>query len=152
MDDARATGRGAVTRAGWLNAVRKTTGYALFVLSCLGWLVVPVFPFLPMSTAAKAAWVAGALIFAEVTWWLMVLLLGKEVIEYCQRGWRWLKQAWPRRRRGPWAPPLGTAASWPEAASPNGGDAPWPVAPSPPDPATAAPRAGQEAAANPRHP
>ena len=42
-------------RTGWLNAVRKTTGYALFVLSCLGWAVLPVIPFLPISGAAKAA-------------------------------------------------------------------------------------------------
>ncbi len=104
-------------RAAWLSAVRKTTGYVLFVLSCLGWAVLPFIPFFPISTAAKAAWVAGSLIFAEVTWWLMVLLLGKEVIDYCRRGWRRLREAWAQRRGQPCAAPEAGDVAWPAAAS-----------------------------------
>ena len=103
-------------RTGWLNAVRKTTGYALFVLSCLGWAVLPAIPFLPISGAAKAAWVAAALIFAEVAWWLMVVLLGKEVIDYCRRGWQRLRLEWQRwRGRAHMARDTGNAR-WPQAA------------------------------------
>lgn len=113
-------------RTNWLTAVRKTTGYALFVLSCLGWAVLPVIPFLPISTAAKAAWVAAALVFAEVAWWLMVVLLGKEVVEWCRRGWQRLWLEWTRRRgrtaferpAGHAPGPRGTAAAVPPASPP----------------------------------
>lgn len=107
-------------RTAWLTAVRKTTGYVLFVLSCLGWAVLPVIPFLPISGAAKAAWVAAALIFAEVAWWLMVVLLGKEVIEYCRRGWQRLRLEWQRwRRRAPVAHPADNAP-WPPSTANTG--------------------------------
>ena len=76
--------------------IRKLLGYTLLAISCIAWAVLPVIPFLDISTAAKASWGAGVFIFAEVTWWLAVPLLGKEFIEWCQAGWQWTKQRWQK--------------------------------------------------------
>ena len=83
--------------ANWFHGVRKTAGYALFVLSCLSWAALPAIPFAPLDGVEKAAWAAGLLIFGEVTWWLMVALLGKEIIDWWRQGWRWLRAEALRR-------------------------------------------------------
>lgn len=71
--------------------MRKITGYSLLLVSCLAWAALPVIPFLPLETAEKAAWAGASFLFAEVTWWLAMPLLGKEIIEYSKRLWAGIK-------------------------------------------------------------
>lgn len=67
--------------------VLKSLGYILLLLSCISFLLVFFVPFLTLSTSEKAS-LAGALyVFCEITWWLAVPLLGKEMLA-------WLKQLW----------------------------------------------------------
>ncbi len=57
-------------------------GLILMVLSFLPWVAIPfVVPFLPLSTAQKAASVPVLLVVAEIMFWLGVLLVGKEVAQ-----------------------------------------------------------------------
>lgn len=69
--------------------MRKTLGYCLITVSCVAWLILPVIPFLSLSTAAKVSWAGGIFIFAEVTWWSAMPLLGKEMLEWGRQIWRW---------------------------------------------------------------
>ncbi|MDQ6984324.1 MAG: hypothetical protein Q9M44_06380, partial [Ghiorsea sp.] len=69
-------------------AMRKIIGYGLLIVSCLALLFIPFFP---AETTVKAAWAGGIFIFAEVTWWVAMPLLGKEIIEYFRRLWRGIK-------------------------------------------------------------
>lgn len=67
--------------------MRKFLGYMLLTVSCVAWAVLPVIPFLSLTATLKASWAGGLFVFAEVTWWLAVPLLGKEIID-------WLKHCW----------------------------------------------------------
>ena len=71
--------------------MRKALGYFLLLVSCLAWAALPVIPFLSISTVAKASWAGGLFVFAEVTWWLSIPLLGKEIIEWSRQAWQWCK-------------------------------------------------------------
>ena len=62
--------------------MRKLLGYSLLVISCFAWAIIPVIPFLSLSVAQKASWATAVFVFAEVTWWLAMPLLGKEIIDY----------------------------------------------------------------------
>lgn len=75
---------------------RKLAGYSLLIISCIAWAVLPVIPFLPFDGGQLATWGAGVFIFAEITWWLAMPLLGKELIEACQLWWGKCK-AWFKR-------------------------------------------------------
>lgn len=70
----------------------KILGYTLLFISCVAWAVLPLLPFLPGSGEELTALAAGVFIFAEVTWWLAIPLLGKEIIDL-------IKSAWPRFRQ-----------------------------------------------------
>ena len=70
---------------------RKFASYCLLIVSLLAWGALPVLPFLPLDTARKAAWAGGLFVFAEITWWLAVVLLGKEIVEWFRQQWRKLK-------------------------------------------------------------
>lgn len=72
--------------------IRKALGYVLLIVSLLAWAALPVIPFLSWDATIKAAWAGGIFIFAEVTWWLAVLLLGKEIVEWFRQGWRKCKR------------------------------------------------------------
>lgn len=54
-------------------------GIALIVVSLLSWLIPLIAPFTPYSTKVKAGIITGAIVFAEVVFWIGVLLVGKEV-------------------------------------------------------------------------
>lgn len=73
--------------------MRKLIGYILLGLSCLAFTVLPIIPFLDWQTSRKATWGGAVFIFAEVTWWIAMPLLGKEVLEFCQRYWA-LAKSW----------------------------------------------------------
>ena len=70
---------------------RTLTGHAVLALSLVAWAALPVLPFLPMEAARKAAWAGGVFIFAEITWWLAVALLGKEIVVWFSQQWLKLK-------------------------------------------------------------
>lgn len=67
---------------------RKTFGISLLIISLIAWAALPVIPFLPLSSASKAAWGAGVFIFAEIIWWLGVPLLGPEFIVFFKKLWK----------------------------------------------------------------
>lgn len=67
--------------------MRRPLGYALLIFSCLVFAAMPVIPFLELSTPDKARWAGVAFIVAELSWWLAIALLGKEVIDFCRRYW-----------------------------------------------------------------
>lgn len=69
--------------------MRKALGYCLITVSCVAWLLLPVIPFLSISAAAKVSWAGGLFLFAEVTWWLAVPLLGKEMFAWGKQLWQW---------------------------------------------------------------
>ncbi len=76
--------------------MRKIVGYGLLIISCLAWTTLPLIPFFPAETTVKAAWAGGIFIFAEVTWWVAMPLLGKEIIEYLRRLWQGIKTKFQR--------------------------------------------------------
>lgn len=74
-----------------MRAWRRLLGYFLLFVSTLAWIALPVIPFLSMSTTEKASAAGFLFIFAEITWWLGVPLLGKELIEGARKLWSKLK-------------------------------------------------------------
>lgn len=72
--------------------LRQWCGWSLIVISSIAWTVLPLVPFLPMDAAQKVAVAGSVFIFAEVTWWLGVPLLGKEFIALSTQLWHWCKR------------------------------------------------------------
>lgn len=54
-------------------------GISLVVFSFVLWFTPLIVPFLPVTASTKAVLVTGALILAEVTFWIGVAIVGKEV-------------------------------------------------------------------------
>lgn len=54
-------------------------GMVLLIMALLTWIIPVVAPFTPFSTNAKAMIIAGAIIVAEVIFWIGAILVGKEV-------------------------------------------------------------------------
>ncbi|MEE3240687.1 MAG: transporter suffix domain-containing protein [Pseudomonadota bacterium] len=77
--------------------MRKLLGYSLLVISCLAWTIIPMIPFLSLSVAQKASWATVVFVFAEVTWWLAMPLLGKEIIDYSKAAWQRCKVFFSRK-------------------------------------------------------
>ena len=71
--------------------LRQWCGWTLIVISSIAWAILPLVPFLPMEASEKVAAGGALFIFAEVTWWLGVPLLGKEFIALSAQLWRWCK-------------------------------------------------------------
>lgn len=68
-------------------------GIAFIILSFLSWLIPLIAPFTPLPIKVKAGVITGALIFAEVIFWIGALLVGKEVAAKFKsylnpKGWR----------------------------------------------------------------
>lgn len=68
-------------------SVREFAGFSLLGVSCIAWGILPVIPFLPASTTEKTAWAGIVFIFAEVTWWSAVPLLGPEFVQFTRSTW-----------------------------------------------------------------
>jgi hypothetical protein len=64
---------------------RGALSYSLLTISCIAWAALPIIPFLPFDGEQLVAWGAGVFIFAEITWWLAIPLLGKEILDLWQR-------------------------------------------------------------------
>jgi hypothetical protein len=77
---------------------RKLLGYSLLFISCVAWTALPVIPFLPFDAERLALWATAAFIFAEITWWLAVPLLGKELLEWCRYSWSKCKELFSNRK------------------------------------------------------
>ncbi|MEE8059278.1 MAG: transporter suffix domain-containing protein [Pseudomonadales bacterium] len=75
--------------------MRKFIGYSLMIISCLAFSMLPIIPFLDWDTARKVAWGTGVVVFAEITWWLAIPFLGKEIVEFSRRWWKKIK-GWHR--------------------------------------------------------
>lgn len=58
--------------------MRKALGYGMLVVACLSWVAIPVLSFLGISLAAAAAFTTGLIITGEVTFFVGIVLLGKE--------------------------------------------------------------------------
>jgi phosphate/sulfate permease len=54
-------------------------GIGLIITSFLLWLIPVIAPFTPFPTSVKAMTITGALVIAEVIFWVGALLVGKEV-------------------------------------------------------------------------
>ena len=77
--------------------MRKLIGYSLLAISCFAWAVIPVIPFLNLTVAQKASWATAVFVFAEVTWWLAMPLLGQEIIDYSKKVWQRCKAFFSRK-------------------------------------------------------
>lgn len=64
----------------------KTTGYILFIICCLAWLLILVIPWLGYSKAQVAGIITALIIIGEVTFYVSLLLLGKSFWEKI-KGW-----------------------------------------------------------------
>lgn len=64
---------------------RQWLGFSLLVLSCVAWGVMPFLAFFSLEGERLAVYIAGLFIFAEITWWLAMPLLGPEVLSFCRR-------------------------------------------------------------------
>lgn len=58
--------------------LRKVAAYALIVISFVAWLVIPALPWLELSAGQAAAAASALIVGGEVTFYLGVLLLGRE--------------------------------------------------------------------------
>lgn len=66
-------------------SLREICGYGLLIVSCIAWVALPAIPFLDISGPQKAAWGGSLFLFAEVTWWAAMPLLGPEVIKWWRK-------------------------------------------------------------------
>jgi len=81
--------------------LRQALGLGLLVVSTVAWLFVFVVPFMTLDTARKAAIVAGLIVFGEVTGWLGLALLGKEMVDALRNSWRMLMRRLLRKTSEP---------------------------------------------------
>ena len=64
---------------------RKLIGFVLLIISCIAWAVLPVLPFLPYEAEELAAFGGAVFVFAEVTWWLAIPFLGREMFDFAKQ-------------------------------------------------------------------
>lgn len=57
--------------------MKKLTGYIIFVLSCVLWLLIPVIPWFDFTKAQIAGITTALIIAGEVTFYLSIIILGK---------------------------------------------------------------------------
>ena len=55
-------------------------GWLFIIISCIGWLLIAIIPFLPLSVGEKAASVTASIVLAEIFFWIGALFVGKEVV------------------------------------------------------------------------
>lgn len=65
--------------------VNSKLGLGLVIGSCLLWVAVLAVPFLPATVAQKAAITASLIVISEVTFWLGIMLAGKELAQRYRR-------------------------------------------------------------------
>ena len=77
-----------------LNRLRRILGFLLLLISTIAWFALPVIPFMDASVEDRAIYVSVTFIFAEITWWLCIPLLGKEIWALMRRGIDIIKSYW----------------------------------------------------------
>jgi hypothetical protein len=65
--------------------VYSKLGLCLIVISCLLWAAVLAVPILPFSIAKKSLVATSLIIISEITFWLGILLAGKELAHRYRR-------------------------------------------------------------------
>jgi hypothetical protein len=55
----------------------KTTGYLIFILSCILWGMILIVPFLGVTRGQMAGITTGLIIAGEITFYLSIFILGK---------------------------------------------------------------------------
>ena len=75
-----------------MGRIRRIIGYTLLVLCCLLWLAILVIPFLGLKGGWIVGLTTGLIIAGEVTFYLGILLLGKEV-------WQKIKSWFKRKKK-----------------------------------------------------
>jgi len=65
--------------------LRLRVGWMLLVVSFVPWLLVLGLPFVGLSFAESGAWAGGAVIGAEILFYVGVLLVGKEAYQAIKR-------------------------------------------------------------------
>ena len=63
-------------------SLRQIVGYGLLGVSCIAWVILPAVPFLPLDGKTRLALGGGVFLFAEITWWVAMPLLGPEVVAF----------------------------------------------------------------------
>lgn len=58
--------------------VKRSLGWALIVTSFVLWGIIALLPFLGLTGAGIAAITTGLVIFGEITFWLGLLLVGRQ--------------------------------------------------------------------------
>ncbi len=69
-------------------------GVVLLVVSALLWVPLPIVPFLPLTTGAKAAVGSGLVVAAEIAFWAGAALAGPEAVIRMRS---WIRTAFRRR-------------------------------------------------------
>jgi hypothetical protein len=71
----------------------KTSGYILFILCCVAWLLILVIPWLGFSKGETAGIITGLIIFGEITFYVSIILLGKTFYEKLKEKFRFRKKS-----------------------------------------------------------
>lgn len=71
------------------HSLKRRLGIALFILSFVFYGLLLLVPFITISTESKVAFSAAMVLLGEGSFWLSVILLGREAIEKYRRvNWR----------------------------------------------------------------
>jgi len=73
-------------------SLRRIAGFTLLAVSCLAFAVLPVVPFLELTPVRRASIGGGLFLFAEITWWAAIPLLGKEIVDLARNWWARLRE------------------------------------------------------------
>lgn len=95
QEQERRAALGEVRRPVRWAAMRKAAGYVLIVVSFLAWAVIPLLPWFELSVGQAATAVSGLIIGGEVTFYVGILLLGREAWQRIKA----LVAAWRSPRR-----------------------------------------------------
>lgn len=60
-----------------LSTIAKPLGFSLIAISALAWIAVFIIPFLNFETLQIAGMITALIVFAEICFYLAILLLGK---------------------------------------------------------------------------
>ncbi|HEY9037227.1 MAG TPA: hypothetical protein VIM96_11010 [Pseudomonadales bacterium] len=69
-------------------SLRKLTGWCLLALSSITFLLIFFVPFLESSPAEKIALAGSLYLASQITWWLCLPLLGKELLAWTKSAWQ----------------------------------------------------------------
>ncbi|MGG3921702.1 transporter suffix domain-containing protein [Geobacillus thermodenitrificans] len=68
-------------------------GIGLIIASFVVWIIPPLAPFLPLSAAGKTLVATGAIVAAEIMFWIGAVLVGKEAAAKLRKSTVWQASA-----------------------------------------------------------